>query len=127
MTLLRVRFLPYLRPYAGLVALSLLAAFGGLAATTQIPQLLGGVIDGPIAHHQLGQLPLYAGLIVLLGAIEFGLAFARRQYVNVAGFRMERDIRDDLYAHLQALHVGFHDQWQSGQLLSRAIGDINTI
>ena len=127
MSLLRLRFLPYLRPYAGLVALSLLAAFAGLAATTQIPQVLKNAIDGPIAHHDLGRLPLYAGLIALLGAVEFGLAFARRQCVNVAGFRMERDIRDDLYAHLQALHVGFHDQWQSGQLLSRAIGDINTI
>jgi ATP-binding cassette subfamily B protein len=40
---------------------------------------------------------------------------------------MERHIRDDLYAHLQALHVGFHDQWQSGQLLSRAIADIATV
>lgn len=127
MTLLRVRFLPYLRPYAGLVALSLLAAFIGLAASTEIPQVLKSAIDGPIAHHDLGHLPLYAGLIVGLGALEFGLAFARRQCVNVAGFRMERDIRDDLYAHLQALHVGFHDQWQSGQLLSRAIADINTI
>jgi len=127
MTLLRVRFLPYLRPYWGLTALSLLAAFAGLAATTQIPQVLKDAIDGPIAQHDLRRLPLYAGLIVGLGALEFGLAFARRQCVNVAGFRMERDIRDDLYAHLQALHVGFHDQWQSGQLLSRAIADINTI
>ncbi len=127
MTLLRARFLPYLRPYAGLVALSLVAAFLGLGATTQIPQVLKAVIDGPITHHDLGRLPLYAGLFVVLGAAEFGLAFARRQCVNVAGFRMERDVRDDFYAHLQALQVGFHDQWQSGQLLSRAIGDINTI
>jgi ATP-binding cassette, subfamily B, bacterial len=127
MTLLRVRFLPYLRPYAVLVAFSLLAAFGGLGASIEIPQVLKLAIDGPIAHHDLGRLPVYAGSIVLLGAVEFGLAFARRQCVNVAGFRMERDIRDDLYAHLQALHVGFHDQWQSGQLLSRAIADINTI
>jgi ATP-binding cassette, subfamily B, bacterial len=127
MTLLRVRFLPYLRPYAWLVTLSLLAAFGGLGASIAIPQVLKQAIDGPIARHELGRLPFYAGAIVVLGAVEFGLAFARRQCVNVAGFRMERDIRDDLYAHLQALHVGFHDQWQSGQLLSRAIADINTI
>ncbi|HEX6487793.1 MAG TPA: ABC transporter ATP-binding protein [Candidatus Dormibacteraeota bacterium] len=127
MSLLRRRFLPYIRPYRGLVALSLLAAFAGLAATTQIPQVLKVAIDGPVTHKDIGRLPLYAGLIVLLGGVEFLLSFGRRQFVNVAGFRMERDIRNDLYAHLQALHVGFHDQWQSGQLLSRAIGDINTI
>jgi ATP-binding cassette subfamily B protein len=43
----------------------------------------------------------------------------------VAG--MEKSIRDDLYAHLQHLEPGFHDQWQSGQLLSRATSDLSSI
>src|SRR5262249_59379498 len=34
---------------------------------------------------------------------------------------------DDLYAHLQRLHTGFHDEWQSGQLLSRATTDLSAI
>ena len=40
---------------------------------------------------------------------------------------METDLRNDFYAHLQSLQVSFHDNWQSGQLLSRAIADISTI
>jgi ATP-binding cassette subfamily B protein len=40
---------------------------------------------------------------------------------------METDLRDDFYAHLQGLQVSFHDNWQSGQLLSRAIADIGTV
>jgi ATP-binding cassette, subfamily B, bacterial len=40
---------------------------------------------------------------------------------------MERSMRDSLYAHLQRLHAGFHDDWQSGQLLSRATTDLSTI
>ena len=127
MRLLRRRFLPYLRPYAHLVTLSLLASLLGLGASTQIPQVLKRVIDGPIAHRQPSELPLLAGLLVLLALAEFAFSFGRRQFINVAGFNMERDIRNDFYAHLQSLHVGFHDQWQSGQLLSRAIGDINTV
>src|SRR5205823_2816447 len=35
--------------------------------------------------------------------------------------------RADLYAHLQRLHPGFHDHWQSGQLLSRATTDLSAI
>lgn len=127
MRLLLHRFLPYLRPYAHLVTLSLVASLLGLGASSQIPQVLQRVIDGPVTHRQPSQLPLLAGLLVALALAEFGFAFARRQFINVGGFNMERDIRNDLYAHLQALHVGFHDQWQSGQLLSRAIGDINTV
>src|SRR5260370_2975260 len=40
---------------------------------------------------------------------------------------METDLRNDFYAHLQNLQVSFHDNWQSGQLLSRAIADIATV
>jgi ATP-binding cassette subfamily B protein len=40
---------------------------------------------------------------------------------------MERSMRDSLYAHLQRLHAGFHDDWQSGQLLSRATTDLSAI
>ena len=40
---------------------------------------------------------------------------------------MEKTIRDDLYAHLQRLQASFHDNWQSGQLLSRATTDLSSI
>ena len=40
---------------------------------------------------------------------------------------MEKTIRDDLYAHLQRLPPSFHDDWQSGQLLSRATTDLSAI
>jgi ATP-binding cassette subfamily B protein len=36
-------------------------------------------------------------------------------------------MRNALYAHLQDLPVAFHDRWQSGQLLSRAVSDLNLI
>src|SRR2546430_10852995 len=46
---------------------------------------------------------------------------------GVASLHMETDLRNDFYAHLQSLQVSFHDNWQSGQLLSRAIADIGTV
>src|ERR1700735_2873252 len=36
-------------------------------------------------------------------------------------------MRNDIYAHLQRLHLGFHGSWQSGQLLSRATTDLSAI
>jgi ATP-binding cassette subfamily B protein len=44
---------------------------------------------------------------------------------SVAG--MEQAIRNDLYEHLQRLDPAFHDEWQSGQLLSRATNDLSAI
>jgi ATP-binding cassette subfamily B protein len=51
----------------------------------------------------------------------------RRWIQSTAVAQIEKSIRDDLYAHLQGLQASFHDQWQSGQLLSRATTDLSSI
>jgi ATP-binding cassette, subfamily B, bacterial len=121
------RYLPYLRPYLGLVVVFGLAQLGSLATAASIPKIIQFIIDGPVTHHQLGQLMQMAGLLLLIGLLEFVFIFVRRNYSGVVSLRMETDLRDDFYAHLQSLQVSFHDNWQSGQLLSRAVSDIGTV
>jgi ATP-binding cassette subfamily B protein len=121
------RYLPYLRPYKRLVAVFGLAQLCSLATAAAIPKVIQYIIDGPITHHDLGQLVAMAVLLVLVGLLEFGFVFLRRNFSGIASLRMETDLRNDFYAHLQGLQVAFHDNWQSGQLLSRAISDIGTV
>jgi ATP-binding cassette subfamily B protein len=121
------RYLPYLRPYVGLVVVFGLAQVGSLVTAAAIPKVIQYIIDGPITHHQLSALLPMAGLLVAIGAVEFLLIFLRRNFSGIASLRMETDLRNDFYAHLQSLQVSFHDNWQSGQLLSRAISDIGTV
>jgi ATP-binding cassette subfamily B protein len=121
------RYLPYLRPYKRLVVVFGLAQLCSLATAAAIPKVIQYIIDGPITHHDLGQLVSMAGFLVLIGLLEFGFVFLRRNYSGIASLRMETDLRNDFYAHLQGLQVAFHDNWQSGQLLSRAISDIGTV
>jgi ATP-binding cassette subfamily B protein len=121
------RYLPYLRPYVGLVVVFGLAQMGSLAAAASIPKVIQVIIDGPITHHQLDRLSQMAALLVLIGLLEFAFIYLRRNYSGIVSLRMETDLRNDFYAHLQGLQVAFHDNWQSGQLLSRAISDIATV
>jgi ATP-binding cassette subfamily B protein len=121
------RYLPYLRPYVGLVVVFGLAQLGTLAAAASIPKIIQYIIDGPVTHHQLAQLVQMASLLVLIGLLEFVFVYLRRNYSGVVSLRMETDLRNDFYAHLQSLQVSFHDNWQSGQLLSRAVSDIATV
>jgi ATP-binding cassette subfamily B protein len=121
------RYLPYLRPYVGLVIVFGIAQLGSLAASAAIPKVIQSIIDGPITHHQLGAMVPLAALLVGIGVLEFAFIYLRRNYSGVASLRMETDLRNDFYAHLQNLQVAFHDNWQSGQLLSRAISDIATV
>ena len=116
-----------MRPYIGLVAIFAASQIGSLAAAASIPKVIQFIIDGPIAHHQLAQMVPMATLLIVIGLLEFVFIFLRRNYSGVASLRMETDLRNDFYAHLQGLQVAFHDNWQSGQLLSRAVADIATV
>jgi ATP-binding cassette subfamily B protein len=117
----------YLRPYYWQLVLMLAAAFASVATEIIIPLLTKSVIDGPIAHGERRLLIPLGAAAIGLGTAQAVLNFLRRWAMSRAVTTMERDMRDDLYAHLQRLDAGFHSSWQSGQLLSRATTDLSAI
>ena len=121
------RLHPYLRPYRYRLALLLLAAMLSTGTEIVIPLIAKVVIDGAIAHHERGLLLPLGLLAVGLGAAGAALSLVRRWGVGNAVAGIEQSIRDDLYRHLQRLDPAFHDEWQSGQLLSRATTDLSSI
>jgi ATP-binding cassette, subfamily B, bacterial len=117
----------YLKPFRTQMIVMLAAALGAVTAEIAIPLLTKSVIDGAIAHGVRGLLLPLALAAAGLGAAEGLLNMIRRWIQATAVARIEKSIRDDLYAHLQQLQPSFHDQWQSGQLLSRATTDLSSI
>ena len=97
------------------------------AASIVIPLVVQGVVDGPVRHNRPGGLLALGGLALLLGLVEALMIFIRRWTQSTSALGMEATQRNDLYAHLQRLPVAFHDQWQSGQLLSRVTTDLGVI
>jgi ATP-binding cassette subfamily B protein len=117
----------YLRPYLGRLILMLAAACTSVATALAIPLLIKALIDSALATGDRSLL-LPIGLAATgLGIAMAALNFTRRWVQASAVTGMEQAMRRDLYAHLQRLDVGFHDQWQSGQLLSRATTDLSAI
>jgi ATP-binding cassette, subfamily B, bacterial len=117
----------YLRPYFWPLVAMLAAAITAAAAEIAIPLLLMAIIDGPIEHGDARALIPLGLAAIGFGVAEAGLNLYRRWVQASAVTGMERSMRDSLYAHLQRLHAGFHDEWQSGQLLSRATTDLSAI
>lgn len=117
----------YMRPYYLMLFLMITAAILAVSSEIAIPLITKSVIDRVVVNGVRSELiPLSLGAMGL-GTIQAGLNFFRRWTVSGAVVGMEKTIRDDLYHHLQRLEPGFHDSWQSGQLLSRAINDLSTI
>jgi ATP-binding cassette subfamily B protein len=117
----------YVRPYAGQLGWLLIAAFAATGASLAVPLVIRQVIDGPIAGRDPGGLFRLGALALLFGLAEAMLIFIRRWVQSSTALGIEYAIRNDIYAHLQRLQVGFHDRWQSGQLLSRITTDLSVI
>jgi ATP-binding cassette, subfamily B, bacterial len=118
---------PYFAPHRGRMWFVGLSAVVSITAGLSTPLIAKAVIDGPIARGDKAGIVPWAALAIVLGLVETGLARFRRVKLAVAAMDVETKLRNDLYRHLQRLDVGFHDRWQSGQLLSRATSDIATI
>ncbi|WP_194907762.1 ABC transporter ATP-binding protein [Catenulispora rubra] len=121
------RLAPFARPYRGRMILMTLAALGATLVGVAVPLLTKDLIDGPIAHHDKAALWPLGGLVLLFGIAEATLFWLRRWFLQRAALGIEADIRNAFFRHLQKLPVAFHDSWQSGQLVSRMSGDINSL
>ncbi|MEV6526930.1 ABC transporter ATP-binding protein [Longispora sp. NPDC051575] len=109
------------------MSLMVFAAVVAVGISIMVPLLVRKVVDGPIRHGDSEGL-LWLGLLALVfGLVESALILIRRWTQSGVTLRIEAAIRSDLYRHLQRLPVSFHDQWQSGQLLSRATSDLGII
>lgn len=117
----------YLRPYLGqfvaMFVAALVVEFAGLA----IPLVTQRIVDGPLRERDSTGLWLLGGLAVLIGVTEATAGLVRRWIQSYCALDVETAIRDDLYAHLQRLPVAYHDRMPTGQLITRATGDLATI
>jgi ATP-binding cassette, subfamily B, bacterial len=121
------RVLPYLRPHKKRLAFIAGSAVVSVGAQLAVPLIAEAAIDGPIQDgNKRGLVPLLV-LAVALAILELSLTYRRRLALSRVATSVETKLRDDFYAQLQRLDVGFHDRWQSGQLLSRANSDISLI
>jgi len=124
-SLLRLR--RWIRPHRAAITIMVLTACGAMIAQSLVPLVIGRVVDGPIRHHDASGVWRLSLLALALGVAEAVLFFARRYAMASAATSLETDVRRDVFAHVQRLQVAFHDQWPSGQLLSRLTTDLSTL
>ncbi len=121
------RLLPHVRPYRWLFVFAIAVSAGVLTAQTASPEVIKRFVDEVLEQEMRERLVPYALIVLGLGLVWPCLAFLRRHISGWIALGLEYDIRNRVYAHLQSLAVDFHDGWQSGDLVSRAVSDISRI
>ncbi len=121
------RALGYLRPYRRLTAGSYLAllAIAGLAIA--IPQFIRWIIDRGIGGQDTGLLTRAVVGLLGLTLLRGVLVYFQGRWTETASQSVAYDLRNALHAKLADLSFSFHDRSETGQLLSRAIQDVERI
>jgi ABC-type multidrug transport system fused ATPase/permease subunit len=120
------RLMGFLRPYRRQLWGSLVFAWVAMGMTVLIPWLIGRGINAIESGERPDLLPI-ALAIVAAGILRLGLTMVRRVVAGKVSLAVEFDLRQRFYAHLQRLELGFFDGQQTGQLMSRATVDLQSI
>src|SRR5688500_17604879 len=121
------RLLRYVRPYRRLVlgALALLFIEGGLQLVG--PLLTRRVIDVALPAGDLDLVRTAALLYAAALAAQFLCSYGETMLTSLLGQRVMRDLRLQIFAHLQRLSVSFFDRNPVGRLITRVTSDVEAL
>ncbi len=124
----RKKFLSYYKPYLGVFFADMFCAFLAAAISLVNPLIVRYITNDLLARYDINQA---MGIIIKLGIAMVCLALlemACNYFItncgHVMGAKIEYDMRNDLFAHLEKLSFNFFDNEKTGQLMSRITNDL---
>ena len=121
------RCMSYLRPYWTLVAGSYLLLLANNGITLAMPLIIRSIVDQGIREDRIAVIQWGALALLSLTLIRGLFTFLSGRWTEVASQSVAYDLRNAIYDKLQSLSFSYHDQAQTGQLLARAVGDVDRV
>src|ERR671924_39880 len=119
------RLVGFLRPYRRGVVGSFALAATAMGTGVLIPYLVGRTVD-EIRSGGADLWPL-AVAVVVAALLRLAFSVVRRLVAGRVSLGVEYDLRNRIYAHLHSLELAFFDAQQTGQLMSRATVDLQSV
>ncbi|REE69599.1 ATP-binding cassette subfamily B protein [Paenibacillus taihuensis] len=120
------KFVAYYKPYKKALIADLFFASLASAAVLAFPLLVNRITEYAISDEGVAtdMIVQMAGMFLLLMVVEYVSSFYTDYYGHVMGARIESDMRNDLFSHLQKLSFRYYDNTRTGQLMSRTTNDL---
>jgi ATP-binding cassette subfamily B protein len=119
--------LAFLRPYRLLIIGAYACLLLNAVFTLAVPYLLGIAVDHGITQGDMGVVGEMAIAILVVSLLRGVAAFGQGYLAESAAQGVSYLLRKALYAHVQRLSFSFHDQAQTGELMSRATADVEAV
>jgi len=122
-----LRLLGFVKKYRQRMLLAFICALASIAFSLAIPRLLGEGVDTALGYGARSSLIWLAVALLVASGLRGFAAFGYSYLAELVSQRTSYDIRNALYGKLQRLSFAFHDQAQTGELMSRATADVEAI
>ena len=117
-------FLSYYKPYKGILLFVVIGSLLRALLELFFPYVVKLMLEQQLPLLNLPLLLKWSAALFAMYLANFGMHFSIIYWAQVMSSAMERDMRRDLFRHLQKLSFGFYDKNKSGQLLSRLTSDL---
>ena len=121
------RLFAYVVRYRRKFVLGLLCAVATRSVALAGPSVLGRAIDDLTRGVTRGKLAGYGALLLAIGLIGGVFQFLSRRILIGASRDIEYDMRNDFFAHLETLPLGYFQAHRTGDLMSRATNDLSAV
>ncbi len=121
------RLLAYLRPHGWKMAVAFVLTLGESGLTLLAPYLTKVAIDQYIEPGDMGGLWRIALVLTAAFVALFTVSAGQRYLLSWVGQNVLAKLREDLFRHLQRLHLGYHDRHIVGVTVSRVMNDVAEI
>jgi len=121
------KFISYYKPYLKLFVLDLSCAFLIASIDLAFPLVTRQFINDIIPNGKLRIFYIFIIALLALAVVRAVLNYIIDYWGHIVGTRMERDMRRDLFEHLQTLSFNYFDNIKTGHLMSRIVNDLREI
>jgi len=122
-----LRCYSYLKPYWRLTAGAYFLLVTIISLALVIPQIVRGIVDRGIRGGETSALSGWVAALLGLTAVKGVFTFFQGRWTEIASQSVACDVRNAIHQKLASLSFSYHDRAQTGQLLSRAIQDVEYI
>ena len=118
------RFLSYYKPHKKLLTLDMLAALLISVSGMIYPIVTRKMLNEYIPEKMYSAIVIAGVVVLVLYILRFLLRYFVQYYGHIIGVRMQSQMRQDLFSHLQRLPYRFYDNNETGRIMTRITSDL---
>jgi len=121
------KFIGYYKPYKGMFFMDMFCALTLSAIDLIFPIIVRYLLNDVYLKDRstiIKYVALIGAALLLMYVVKYFCQFYITSYGHIMGARMEADMRNDIFSHLQRLSFSYYDNTNTGKLMSRIVTDL---